>query len=166
MLFTGSLIFTSNHILKSWEKGKAYERRVKWLPMYIKIEKKDPLFITKLTTDEALRYWIKLFVEGYMRLYKNAKFTESPRVKEFNEQYHRENNPAIDYLTEKDIEEFDEVPIRDVNGDFEDWCEDNDANYSAKMLADTLLAKFGVDKKVMKVNGTATRCYYIVDREE
>lgn len=166
MLFTGSLIFTSNHILKSWEKGKAYERRVKWLPMYIKIEKKDPLFITKLTTDEALKYWIRLFVEGYMRLYKNAKFTESPRVKEFNEQYHKENNPAIDYLSDRQAEEFDKIPIRDVNKDFEDWCEDNDANYSAKMLADTLLSKFGVDKKVIKINGAATRCYYIVDREE
>ena len=31
---TISLIFTSNHIFKSWEKGEAYRRRVDWLPMF------------------------------------------------------------------------------------------------------------------------------------
>lgn len=98
MYFTGSLIFTSNHILKSWEKGESYKRRVMWLPMYSKVKKKDPLFITKLTTEEALEYWIKLIVEGYFRLYENGKFTESERVEKFNEEYHRENNPALEFV--------------------------------------------------------------------
>lgn len=159
MFFTGSLIFTSNHILKSWEKGKSYERRVNWLPMYIKVVKKDPLFITKLTTDEALKYWIKLIIDGYKRLYKNGKFTKSPKVQAFNDNYHRENNPALDYLMDMSVEDFHEVPIRDVNDRYKEWCEDNVVNYSAKMLSDTLLTKFGIGKKVMKVNGKATRCF-------
>jgi len=60
MYFTGSLIFTSNHLIKSFEKGKSYKRRVMWLPMYTEVDEdnKDPLFITKLTTPESIEYWI------------------------------------------------------------------------------------------------------------
>ena len=37
---TCTLIFTSNHILKSFEKGESYKRRVVWLPMYSKPTKR------------------------------------------------------------------------------------------------------------------------------
>ena len=76
----------------------------------------------------------------------------------------RQNDNAVDAVASSIKNYGFKVPIRDINGDFEDWCEDNDAKYSAKMLADTLLSKFGIDKKVIKINGTATRCYYIVDK--
>ncbi|WP_425539418.1 DNA primase family protein [Microaceticoccus formicicus] len=159
MYFTGSLIFTSNHILKSWEKGKSYKRRVLWLPMYTKVEKKDPLFITKLTTPEALEYWMRLIVEGYKRLYENGDFTESEIVNIFNESYHRENNPALDYIEGRTMEDFEDKPLADIYRDYQDWCEDNAVDYNANMISNIMTNHFGLQKKVKWLNGKSIRCF-------
>lgn len=159
MYFTGSLIFTSNHILKSWEKGESYKRRVVWLPMYSKVTKKDPLFITKLTTDEALEYWIKLIIDGYFRLYENGKFTVSPRVESFNEEYHKENNPSLEYVDRRTAEDFKDIPVREVYDHYKEWCEDNAVNFSEKMIRDTLQNVFNLTSVVKWVNGMSVRCF-------
>lgn len=159
LYFTGSLIFTSNHILKSWEKGESYKRRVLWLPMYTKVEKKDPKFITNLTTEHALKYWIRLIVEGYKRLYQNGDFTQSEIVQRFNDQYHRENNPAWDYILDMTEQDFDGLPIKEVYDSYQQWCEDNAANYSEKMISDVLLSEFGLEKRTSRVNGKPTRSF-------
>lgn len=159
MFFTGSLIFTSNHILKSWEKGESYKRRVLWLPMYTKVKKKDPKFITKLTNEKALKYWVRLMVEGYKRLYVQSKFTESERVNDFNEKYHRENNPALDYIDGMSKEDFEGKPIKDVYDDYEQWCEDNAVNFNKNMIADTLLELYGLSREVRWINRKSARCF-------
>ena len=163
MFFTGSLIFTSNHILKSWEKGESYKRRVLWLPMYTKVKKKDPKFITKLTNEKALRYWVRLMVEGYKRLYVQSKFTESERVNDFNEKYHRENNPALDYIDGMTKEDFEGKPIKDVYDDYEQWCEDNAVNFNRNMIGDTLQDIFGLVKRVKRINGKTARCFTLTE---
>lgn len=163
MFFTGSLIFTSNHILKSWEKGESYKRRVLWLPMYTKVKKKDPKFITKLTNDKALRYWVRLMVEGYKRLYVQSEFTESERVNDFNEKYHRENNPALDYIDGMTKEDFEGKPIKDVYDDYEQWCENNAVNFNKNMIGDTLQDVFGLVKRVKRINGKTARCFTLTE---
>lgn len=159
MFYTGSLIFTSNHILKSWEKGESYKRRVMWLPMYTKVKKKDPKFITNLTSPEAIEYWVKLMVDGYERLYQNGKFTESEIVTTFNEKYHRENNPALDYIDGMTKDNFLDRPIKDVYDDYEEWCEDNAVNFNRNMISDTLQEVYGLTKDVSWVNGKSARCF-------
>lgn len=159
MYFTGSLIFTSNHILKSWEKGESYKRRVLWLPMYTKIKKKDPKFITNLTTDKALKYWIKLIVDGYMRLYKNGGFTESSVVSDFNYSYHEENNPVLMYLEGMERDDFLNKPVKDVYDDYEKWCEDNAVNYSRNMIKNTIEEKYNLKNSTQRINGKVTRCF-------
>lgn len=159
MYFTGSLIFTSNHMLKSWEKGESYKRRVVWLPMYTKVKKKDPKFISNLTTEKALKYWIRLIVEGYKRLYQNGDFTFSQTVKDFNDSYHEENNPALMFLEDWKKEDFIKKPIADVYEDYEQWCKDNAVNYSANMIRNTLEEKWQLIIKPTWINGKTTRCF-------
>ena len=161
MYFTGSLIFTSNHMLKSWEKGESYKRRVVWLPMYTKVKKKDPKFITNLTTEKALKYWIKLIVDGYKRLYKNGGFTHSQIVEDFNKSYHEENNPALIYLQDYDRDYFNEKPVNDVYEDYKDWCEGNAENYNRNMIRNTIIEKFEVRVKNIRINGKQTKCFTI-----
>lgn len=159
MYFTGSLIFTSNHMLKSWEKGESYKRRVLWLPMYTKVKKKDPKFITNLTTEKALKYWIKLIVDGYKRLYQNGGFTESKVVEDFNVSYHEENNPALIYLEDYDREYLNRKAVGDVYDNYEQWCKENAVNFNRNMIKNTIEEKFEMKVKIMKVNGKSTRCF-------
>ena len=157
---TTTLIFTSNHLIKSFEKGKSYRRRVMWLPMYSKVEKVDPYFISKLTTDKALEYWIFLFIKGYKRLYSNRNFTRSMSVNNFNENYHKENNPAFLYIEDKTIDDFLHRPVNEVNWDYEVWCNRNDYSCNKNFLREALSEKWGLTNLgVKKINGLATRVY-------
>ena len=105
---TTSLIFASNHRMKSFEKGESYKRRVMWLPMYSKVKegRKDPQFITKQTSPEALIYWVSQMVAGYMRLYENGVFTYCKLVDEENTSYHAENNELLVFLGDMEREDF------------------------------------------------------------
>lgn len=166
LYFTGSLIFTSNHILKSWEKGESYKRRVLWLPMYTKVTKKDPKFITNLTSESALRYWIRLIVEGYQRLYRKGVFTNSEIVLQFNERYHRENNPALEYVEEAEESDFDTLPVKEVYEEYEKWCTDNFVKFSQKMIRDVILSRFALEIRAKRVNGKPTKCFMKVKDED
>nr|WP_306801002.1 DUF5906 domain-containing protein [Melissococcus plutonius] len=157
---TPTLIFTSNHVIKSFEKGGSYKRRVDWLPMYGKPKQKDPRFITNLTTDEALKYWIKMIVEGYMRLYKNQKFTDSDKVKQFNDQYHIDNNSAIEFINDLKKEDIIGKKSPEIYREYETWAEENGVNVqSKKLVKDTIYAIYGLEIKAKKINGKTCKVY-------
>lgn len=157
---TPTLIFTSNHILKSFEKGFSYKRRVDWLPMYGKPKKKDSRFITNLTTDKALRYWIRLIVEGYMRLYENQAFTNCDKVTEFNEKYHRENNSAIEFIKDLNKEDIIGKKSPEIYQEYETWANDNGVNVqSKKLVRDTIYNIHGLEIRAKKINGKTAKVY-------
>lgn len=162
---TLSLIFTSNHILKTWEKGESYKRRVMWMPIYTKPAKKEKDFIQKLTSEEALEYWIKLIIEAYFRLYKNQQFTRSEKVKTFNDKYHEENNNFLLYLSDFEAKDFTGLKPKQVYDEYAGWAEENDLKpQSKKQIMDTLEKEFELIARPRKINGKTTRVY--VTREE
>lgn len=123
-----TMIFTSNHVLKSFEKGKSFKRRVLWLPIYTEVKKPDPNFLDKITNEKALEYWLKLAVEGVLRLYENSKYTESSKVSEWNEQYHRDNDNTIDYVETLKREALIGLVGKDVYQGYCQWAEENGLN--------------------------------------
>lgn len=144
--FSCTLIFTSNSDITSWEKGDSYKRRVFWLPMFTRVtaEKIDPQFITKLTSQEALQYWVKLIVDGYMRLYQNHQFTKSDIVVEYNEKYHANNNKVEMFLEEIDIEDYEGCTLKEFKTDFQNWLEEigeESTKVSNKLIKETLWNK-------------------------
>ncbi|MBF0709744.1 MULTISPECIES: phage/plasmid primase, P4 family [unclassified Gemella] len=159
-VFTTTLIFTSNHILKTFEKGESYKRRVQWLPMYGKPKKKDPHFITKLTTDDALEYWIMIIIEAYKRLYSQGHFTKSERVTKWNEEYHEENNSTIQFLSGYTKQDILGKKPPEIYTQFETWVEENGVHKSsAKLLKDTICAIYDVQVKLKKINKKPVRVY-------
>lgn len=159
---TTSLIFTSNHLLKSFEKTEAYKRRVVWCPMFNKVDKKDPLFITKQTTPEALEYWLKLIIEAYLRLYENKKFTDSEKVIDYNEKYHEENNGTLTFIRDRTPDYFIGKRPPQVYDDYVIWAEENfgeGAAQSKKILKETIQAELSLIVKDKKVNGVTAKVY-------
>lgn len=136
---TAKLFFTTNTEIKTFEKNYAYKRRVMWLPMFNKVERPDPKFISKITSPAALRYWIRLMVEGYQRLMKNGKFTYCERIAEFNEEYHKNNNYMTAFVesvnVETDILGHTGTEVRALWNDYND---DPGKTYNPKLLNDVL----------------------------
>lgn len=159
-----TLIFTSNSILKSFEKGESFQRRIMWLPMFSKPKAKDSHFISKITSDESLEYWVKLMVEGYMRLYENGKFTEPQMIKQYNQQYHRENNNVLLYVEDmKDID-FLGLSQKEAYEKYEVWCDEEDEKpMTRKRFKDTLKQILGVEVQQKKVNGVNQRRFVRVE---
>lgn len=163
---TISLIFTSNHILKSFEKGESYKRRVDWLPMYGKPKKKDKKFISNLTTQEALEYWLRLIVEGYQRLYENESFTYSDIVAKFNNKYHEENNNVYQYLDDYTEDYFLNKRTPEVYAEYEIWAEENGVNIqSRKLFVSSVCEKYGLEVKAKKVNRKTQKVFQKIEEE-
>jgi putative DNA primase/helicase len=144
---TTSLIFTSNHILKAREKGESWKRRIDWVPMYPTPEKKDPKLVEKLTTPKALRYWIRLIVEAYQRLYENESFTSCKRVEKFNEEYHLFNDNMNQFLEENPSkEDWIGKGKKEAYRQYKEWCLDNDEHAQGKeKLFNKIMDQFNLD---------------------
>lgn len=160
--FTTKLYFTTNTDVKSYEKGYAYQRRVVWMPMFNKVEKPDPRFITKITTKKALEYWVRLIMEGYNRLIKNGEWTKSEVLEKFNTEYHESNNPMNRFV--KDMgDDLDNVflnrTVNEVRIAFEDWADDDGLKFSAKLLKAALWDNFKVGLGVKKVDRRSKRVF-------
>jgi putative DNA primase/helicase len=159
---TTSLIFTSNHLLKSFEKSDSYKRRVCWMPMFTKPTKKDPTFITKLTTPEALEYWLKLIFEAYFRLYEKHGFTDSEKVTDYNEKYHEENNGTLTFIRDRVKEDFIGKRPPEIYEEYVTWAEENfgeGAVQSKKILKESVQIELGLVVKDKKVNGRTAKVY-------
>lgn len=151
--FTLKLYFTTNSDIRSFEKGYAFKRRIVWLPMFNKVSKPDPNFITKITTTACLEYWIALIVEGYKRLYNNQAWTESQIVVEYNEQYHENNNVSMQFA--KELDPDDDIvgkTIKDLSTEFYEWSTD-DRKFSSKLFKEAVWDLYQIGIGAKKLNG-------------
>lgn len=155
-----TLIFTSNHMIKSFEKGNSFKRRIIWCPMFTKPKKADDQFVNKITTDEALEYWVKIMVEGYMRLYKNGKFSTSEKIDKYNEMYHEENNNTIQFCEEYNVHDFVGRLPGSVKEDYDNWCSEQAYEpLSMKRLNESLKEVLKIEPKKTTKNGKQCRIY-------
>ncbi|MEB7755331.1 phage/plasmid primase, P4 family [Staphylococcus xylosus] len=161
-----TLIFTSNHMIKSFEKGGSFKRRIVWCPMFAKPKKADSQFVNKITTDEAIEYWVRIMVEGYMRLYENGKFSTSEKIENYNEKYHEENNNTIQFCEEHDVVDFENCLPVEVKDHYEQWC--NEQAYeslSMKRLNEALKEVLNIEPKKTTRNGKQLRLYKKIEEK-
>ncbi|EAC8028941.1 DNA primase [Listeria monocytogenes] len=157
---TPTLIFTSNHIIKSFEKGDSYKRRVTWMPMFTKVIKKDKRFISNITNEKALQYWTKLVVEAYFRIYENEDFTKTSKVEEFNARYHEDNDSTLEFVHDLDILDVEGKRSPAVYEHYEEWAEENGLNVqSRRALNTTIKSVLDLETKPVKINGKTARVY-------
>ncbi|MCM2533286.1 DUF5906 domain-containing protein [Neobacillus pocheonensis] len=161
---TASLIFTSNHLLKTHEKGDSYKRRVTWCPMFNRPSKPDHKLISKLTTPEALQYWLRLVVEGYERLYENKTFTKSKKVESYTEQYHEENNSCEFWVKSIDTNLLIGKRPPEVYNEYEIWALENEGKaQSARAVKNAIESIHGLTVGPRKINGTSAKVYVKAD---
>lgn len=157
--FTAKLYFTTNTDIKSFEKGYAYKRRIVWLPMFNKIEKVDPKFISKATTKEALEYWIRLIVDGYKRLYRNNAWTKAKVIEDYNDRYHEKNNICMQFAQELDADlEIVGATISDMQTEFYEWCSD-DSKFSSKLFKEAVWDLYQIGIGRSKQGGKTRRVF-------
>lgn len=165
---SNTLIFTSNHILKSFEKGRSYQRRVKWLPIVNEVRDEDKRDImSELMEEKALEYFIRLSIEGYFRLYKNKKLTSSDFVNKWNEDYHQENDNVTIFLSEHNKEEFIGRKPLEVHEDYliwaieNDYTDENNRSYNKKRLKEMIEERFDLEVSPRRDTSGKNRKVYV-----
>lgn len=149
--YTVKLYFTANSDIRTFEKGYAYQRRVMWLPMFNVIDKVDPFFKSKLTSPEALKYWIRYITEGYFRLYQNRKFTDCKLVEDYNARYHLANNHMAEFASSVDLDLviLGKMP-KEVEAQYYELAEDTSQKYNSKLLKE-YLSSIGIELREKRV---------------
>ena len=155
--FTTKLFFTTNSDIKSFEKGYAYKRRILWMPMFNTIEKPDPRFITKITTPEALEYWIKLIIEGYIRLYEKGEWTESEKVNDYNARYHEHNNQMKLFISEIGADTLVHHTIKEIKDMYNDWNDEDNRPFNNKMFKTAIWESDQMGFGIKKTGVSTTR---------
>lgn len=166
VVLTTTIICTSNHPVKTFDKDYSVKRRIRWLPMYARPKVVDPLFFSKLTTPEAMDYWIKLMMDGYFRLYENQDFTKSQLVDQCTVTWQKENDPSIEWLQGTDESDLIGKTPPEVYAEFKVWYEENvDAENepSKNMLRDNIRDMYALEVGPKKIGGRTHRVYLKAD---
>lgn len=166
-------VYTSNHILRSFEKGESFKRRVVWLPLSKSLEGKSAQFHKDLRSEEALDYLTTLAIQSLNKLYETELFSKSKTIYEFNKAYHEANNTAVAYLKELNYYDILGFTLKEVYQDYMRWCWDNSlADMPIQQVSQEIKRMFDVDLKGFMINvngeykGDLVRSKSIRDREE
>ena len=137
------LMFTSNSDIRTFDKGYALKRRMYWMPMFNKVEKPDPKFISRITTKDALEYWLRLLVEAYKRLCEQG-WTPSEICTNYNDEYHQHNDISELFINAVGIDNLIGHTLKEVKDMFNDWNTEDERKLSSKNFKQNVWEKYQV----------------------
>lgn len=153
---TTKLIYTSNEDIKTYDKGRALERRMYWMPMFNQLENAGDQLISDLTCPKALKYWLRLMVEAYQRLYKSG-WTNSKICNDYNSDYHKHNDLSIMFLEEVGIDSLIGKTMNEIEEAYAEWNTDDDRKFSRKSFKNTAWEKYQAGIGVVYTDGSSKR---------
>lgn len=162
------LIFSANSIprLGSGKDFGALMRRILIIPFNAKFDKSDgdynPFIRRDLTKQDSIEYFIKIGIEGLIRVLGKNEFTHSDAVFKEIKAYEKESNPIISYLEEVEQSDFKIVDnlTTDVYKNYQEFCFRN----GYKPLSNAPFGKeigkqLNVESRVANVDGKSARIY-------
>lgn len=152
------LLFTSNHILSTFEKGLSWQRRAYWLPMSEYIGDMDQEVFDGLESKECIDYILKMTIEAYLDMYENG-WTECKTVKEFTDHYHKDNDPFNEYVNNHKAEDFIGKTVNEAFQLYELYCTGLGVNYgSVNVFGKKLKMHYNLNNdKTVRDGGSTTR---------
>jgi len=115
--------FCCNKLPRLMDKTTGLYRRMILIELNNKVEKPDPLFMTKIT-DSDMEYFLFKAVEGIMYTIEKGKFTISQSEEELLNKFKRRQSPLHEWLYESDICLGDLVNAKCITlyAQFTEWC--------------------------------------------
>lgn len=165
-----NLIFNSNHLLKTWEKGNSIIRRLRWVPILKKMSEDERItddVVNELYTTEGIEYFFKKVVEAYFEIYQNG-FTTVPVIEKFNREYHSVNDPLIDYIDSLDIDDILGVKPKMVYDDYVEWfsSEMTGEPIGSNKFQQSIKAKFNLTTAVARNEASGKPTRQFVKKED
>ncbi|MBC8579149.1 DNA primase family protein [Zhenhengia yiwuensis] len=157
------LIFSANDIPKVKDSSFGFKRRMMIIPFNAKIRHTDsdfdPRIKDKVLTTESMEYVILLALEGLKRVTLTNTFTQSAKVVKELEEYHRTNNPILDFVEEKEGS-IENNTTKYVYRMYTQWCYDNGYNpLTSRRFTLQLKTLCSYATKQTRMNGERVQIY-------
>lgn len=157
-------LFSANDIPRIKDKTGAVLRRLIIVPFNATFSKTDadydPYIKYKLRDSSVMEYLILLGIKGLKRVLENRKFTTNDKIEAEIREYEERNNPITLFFKDTPVEEIENEPTTLIFQRYKEFCTANDLINMTNIEFGKLVNKhYGLESKVMKVNGKSTRVY-------
>jgi len=156
------LIFSANELPKINDTSFGFMRRLIIIPFNAQFKETDidynPYIIDNLTSQEALKYLLKLSVDGIRRVLRNKKFTEVESVKNEIKEFEIINNPLLAFLDENK-DNFINNTVEDGYLQYSTWCISNGYQQLTKNKFSRELKRYNISTSTTKIDKKTVRIY-------
>ena len=153
------LIIFSNNLPKTSDKSDAFNRRLNIFKcshrlLESKVLKVDEKWFQRIRSEGAAQYLFEmLLLES--RKYVDGKhpFPEKSEIMlELLDDYRLENDSATMFVEDVGLESIVGMQVKEVKETYEEWCETNDMTALKRQFNDSLMEKFGLEAKTVRIS--------------
>ncbi|MEB7675187.1 DNA primase family protein [Staphylococcus equorum] len=177
------LYFAGNELPTSSDKSHGFYRRMVIIPMLRTFgkdgQKKDPLLVHKLITEENMSALLNLAIKGLKDVLKRGEIIEPQITKETKKEYEVLNDPILQFINDASLDDYRQIPVvegRPTNKAYEIyriWCENNGFKFMSKPRFSRELSRLNYEmvvkwskankKSVRFYSKNNTKCFYDYD---
>jgi len=158
------LVFSANDLPRINDLSDGLKRRLVVVPFNAKFSDTDtdfdPYISDKLQSDSAMRYLLKIGIEGLKRVLAANKFTKPEVVKQALAQYEVINNPVLAFLEEG--HRLANELSKDVYLRYNTWCHGNGLKPVSHIVFSREICKHGFRTKAKKIDGKTLQVFEVV----
>lgn len=162
------LVFSANDMPRINDLSDGLKRRLVIVPFNAKFSDTDadfdPYISDKLQSDSAMRYLLRIGIEGLKRVLAANKFTKPDVVKQALALYEVDNNPLLGFLEE--YPRIENELVRDVYLRYDLWCRQCNLKPLSRPAFGRELSKHGYKSKPARINGEMCRIYFLTDKRK
>ena len=156
-----TMLFATNNLPTTKDKSAGYSRRLSIIPFEAVFSSTDPdydpFILDKLTTPEAKSYILNLAIDGIIRVFAQNGFTEVDRVDDILNDFLKENNNVIAFLSEFDIEG---QVSNDAYNEYTYWCAQNGvSNYKIRKFNSEVRKNSDMGTVIERVGGQSSQVW-------
>lgn len=158
------MLFSANDIPRIKDRTGAVQRRLVIIPFNATFSKDDPDYRPyikyELRQEENMEYFIKIGIDGLLRILENQGFTTSQKVVKELEDYEETNNPIVGFLKENEDLRVVGATTTDIYNMYVEYCLANNHQAPCKgEVSKQIKRLFDVEIETKRIEGKQYRVF-------
>ncbi len=153
----GSLIFTCNEIPVFKDKSGGIKKRMRVIPCDARVAERDMDIDSKLSTDNAKSYILRLAIEGMQRIIAKGDLTDCKAVNDITKEYFVQSDSVLSFLERYKVHGKE---TKNAYMQYALYCDENGLKAVGNTEFGRRLAKEGYEVKRIRRDGKRPQIYH------
>ena len=158
------MLFSANDIPRIKDRTGAVQRRLVIIPFNATFTKSDPDYRPyikyELRKEENMEYFIKIGIEGLLRVLENQAFSQSKQVDKELAEYEETNNPIVGFMKENDELRVIGKTTTEIYSPYNEYCIANNHQTPCKgEVSKQIKRLFDVEITTKRIDGKNYRVF-------